>query len=553
MRYAVLWGVTAGAALLAPALVVRATPLHGLAAVFQAQTPEAYRQQLAGVVERVESTRLRAGTIDDLRKRLDGRAAPAAPAAKDPAPGRDETPQANRTTGLKLTPTGELQAVTVRDAPGLPVADPRPIRRNLAGQRAAAKRQGEEAVALLQGRMQAFELIEVLAYFNPENVNWDGHMGQNCDYAGFRQTALNGLRQLGDLGADAVVQALGQELTAVTVPREVTGDKVGYAETFNSVYQGQQDNPLTRDRKPVQGAQQLTAEQIVQQTLLMNPTYHGDLLDLLRYFDAQGLLNLETRHHLRTLAAGRKDPEVEPLARAVQGLPAYSSASVADLLRRAPSPAVARELEQRIRSGSVLVLLQIMEGASGQTSAAAAQELARRSPRYAEVRDELADIVKFASSAKPAVAQAAQEQLANAFQRAPIPHALYWLSTNDTKCQALIWQQIDGRIQRADAERRQAYRDEAFRVLGDSRYPLASRRASLQFLVRLRDPLAVDPVIDVLTQLPRELFAEAGQTLRQLTGQDFGPRPGDGVAEVSVAVKHWRQWRQQNRPGPVAK
>ena len=42
--------------------------------------------------------------------------------------------------------------------------------------------------------------------------------------------------------------------------------------------------------------------------------------------------------------------------------------------------------------------------------------------------------------------------------------------------------------------------------------------------------------------MPRELWPRAGSFLELMTQASFGPKPGDGAAEVSVAVKKWRLW-----------
>ncbi len=519
------------------------TPLHGLSAVFSAQTPEAYRERLTGVTERVEEARLKTGTIEDLKKR-----------AREKSEKGDTTepaePLADRKRGIRIAADGQLQVVEVRDQPGLPVAPPTKISRALgATKNSEAKDEADPEVmtAMLQGRMQAFELVEVLAYFNPENVNWDGHMGANCDYAGFRQTSLDGLRQLGDIGAATVLQAAGQELAGVTVPREVSASKEGYVSVFNSVYRGQANNPLTRDRKPVDPTG-LSAEQIVQQTLLMNPTYHGDLIDLLRYFDTREAISDDAWERLEQLAAGEKDPEIAPFARAVLDLRAMKSDNLEDLLERQTVERVARRLRDRIREGGIADVLMIAEGGKGDLRTQAVKELTERSPLYSEVRDDMPTIVKYAAGPEPELAAAASRQLENAFQRAPMSHCLYWLGKNDDKLSALIWKQVDARIANADAARKAGYADTALKAVQLENLDVPTKKASIELLGRLKNRTVVKPLTELLLDMPRALWPAAGSALRDITGENFGPQAGDGIAEVTVAVKNWREWAEQNIP-----
>jgi hypothetical protein len=55
-------------------------------------------------------------------------------------------------------------------------------------------------------------------------------------------------------------------------------------------------------------------------------------------------------------------------------------------------------------------------------------------------------------------------------------------------------------------------------------------------------------LVDKLPTLPRELWPRCGGALRKLTRQDFGPRPGDGAAELNAALAKWRTWlEKQNK------
>ncbi len=203
-------------------------------------------------------------------------------------------------------------------------------------------------------------------------------------------------------------------------------------------------------------------------------------------------------------------------------------------------------LDDRLTEADVAALLAAAAHANPQVSQPAQAALAQRSPTYAEVKDLLPHIWSHAESSDDAVADAARRQAANAFQRAPISHCLYWLGVVESDQKALIWTQIDARIARADAPRRAEYRQTALHVTGLKKAGLASRLAALDLLSRLKDPQAARPLVDLLPLLPRECWPAAGAALSAITGQDFGPRRGDGGAEVGVAVKKWRVWLTEN-------
>jgi len=174
---------------------------------------------------------------------------------------------------------------------------------------------------------------------------------------------------------------------------------------------------------------------------------------------------------------------------------------------------------------------------------AAAAQLAHRQPTYAEVKPHLPALRRLAGSPDEKTASAARDQLANAFQRAPMSHCLYWLGQDEAGLGEVIWRQIDGRIARADDARKAEYRKVAAAVLGEEAYPPASRQAGIELLVRMGGKDSADPLIDVLLELPRELWPAAGQALKKLTGKDFGPRLGDAATGLFEAHKQWRSWQ----------
>jgi len=170
------------------------------------------------------------------------------------------------------------------------------------------------------------------------------------------------------------------------------------------------------------------------------------------------------------------------------------------------------------------------------------EELAARRPTYSAVKDDLGEICRLASSGDADVAAAARMQVINAFQRAPMSHCLYWLGQLDRDLGKLIWQQVDARIARADAARRREYFETGITVLGHESFNTASRLAAIELLRRLKDPQTAEKVIEGLIELPRELWPRAGSLLGELTGQNFGPREGDGIADVVEATRQWQAW-----------
>jgi hypothetical protein len=523
--------------------LIRATPLHGLGTVFQSQRPEVYEQTVSQVAKR--ASELRSGTSEDLRRMAKSQSAEAEPPAETTEPVRPPS-------GTK----GKIRADAARGkAPRGEASsgDPEPIRRQL--QANSTRNLRENLVAGAQAQMQARELVEVLAYFNAENVNWDGHMGPNCDYAGFRRVALRNLPNFGNIGAEAVVQAVGEELTGVTIPREVKQSPVRYVGTFNSVYAGQARNPLTRDRAMVTEPN-LPPERIVQQTLLMNPTYHGDLVALLKKFHDAGLLTSDLSKHLKTCMAGKKPKELRQFAADVaraMGLSISPDTPLADLvdnLAKATDSVVRKkllaEVPKRLPAAGVLELLRVLDAVSDEgLRRAVVAQLSARQPTYKAIEKDLPEILRYAGSSKSAAAAAAREQVANAFQRAPMAQCLETLAQVDGPLGALIWRQVDGRIARAGPEKLAEYRRVAAALLEPGVGSSKSKAPAVELLGRMKDDQSVDELIAALPGLPSDLWVKAGETLQAATGQDFGPKSGDGAPEVQAALRKWRAWQKE--------
>ena len=237
------------------------------------------------------------------------------------------------------------------------------------------------------------------------------------------------------------------------------------------------------------------------------------------------------------------------LVKRVVEVPTKDLLALGRVKNSASQAAIDAELMKRVPRAGIADLLQLVAVERGsRIGRPAAAELHRRSPKYAEVKDELQAIIGFMNSSDPKVAQEAQRQVANAFQRAPMSQCLAWLGRADANLKELIFRQIDGRIARADPRRRAGYLRTALDTLQSESVLTAERTAALALIERLKDPSAVGSLIDLLPKLPRDVWPDVGDTLRRQTGQSFGPRAGEGAAELSSALKQWRAWLESN-PG----
>ena len=179
--------------------------------------------------------------------------------------------------------------------------------------------------------------------------------------------------------------------------------------------------------------------------------------------------------------------------------------------------------------------------------AAAIQQLTQSQLAYADVKDEIEALWQYINSDNQEVSKAASEQLAVAFQQAPISHCLHWIAQDKAGLSDLIWEQIDARIANADATRRESYHGLALKVVLSDQFEPPSRLAAIQLLSRLKDPASLAPLIDSLVELPRELWPTAGSVLQDLSGQDFGPQAGDKLADVVGSAKKWKTWLKEQQ------
>lgn len=316
-----------------------------------------------------------------------------------------------------------------------------------------------------------------------------------------------------------------------------------------------------------------------------HPEYVQDMLDVLATSAAAGWLTSDDLTSLQEAMGGQKAGETQQLADQVRAaLPKdldfltlmewanglkdnQRKQEVLDILRqRVPYvelteleqalsiPGLDRKTEAEIASHlknalvelGVSGLLKLLSIGSEDLQVEVEKELRTRKPTYSEIQSEISTLRDIANGEHSRAVAYANWHLANAFQRAPMAHCLYWLGIGDDKLDDLIWKQVDGRLRRADAQRRRDYSNTAMKAVALKDLDHPTKAASLQLLGKLKDRAVVKELNEQLLSMPRELWPEAGKALRAITGADYGPNVGDGVAEVSVAVKQWREWAERN-------
>lgn len=285
-----------------------------------------------------------------------------------------------------------------------------------------------------------------------------------------------------------------------------------------------------------------------------HPDYREDLMEVLQSLSREGSLTPEHVQTLLEAAQGvKRDPAQKELAAQVQEVfvDAADLPTFARTVSRASKPFLKKRLlkkaDEKIEAANVSDLLRARLGTDEPTlQSKIKSELKTRKPTYAEIKQELEEIWRLTASSDREVAAEAREHVAIAFQRAPIAECLRWMGGGDQRLNELIWEQVDGRIERAGADRRRGYGDTAVAVLEHDDFNSTSKTAALELLARLDDARAVKQLVDVLPKVPRELWPQVGGTLRELTGQDFGPHSGDGALEVLTAIKRWRAWLEEN-------
>jgi hypothetical protein len=179
---------------------------------------------------------------------------------------------------------------------------------------------------------------------------------------------------------------------------------------------------------------------------------------------------------------------------------------------------------------------------------AALAALGSRKPKWAQLEPQIEGLVKLLGAQNGEAAGAARAQLERGFLIAPLSRCLDWLG-QDERLDEVIYAQLDLKVERAQADRRQSYVQTCLKLLMDPKAGEGAHRGALHVLGKLGDRSAVAPLVEALPRLSRRVWPDAGRALEQITGMDFGPKEGDGVAELTVARKRWQEWlkRQQNK------
>ncbi len=387
----------------------------------------------------------------------------------------------------------------------------------------------------------AKDCLEVLAYMDKSNIfprefpNFDlRKMPQ------YRDTAKKLLGAMGRPGAEAAVARLRGSLMGMAGynARDVSERADFYEQLFDVLRDASANGDVTQqdlnDLREAAAGKKSGPEAVLAKkvTDLADELESVDILTALKW--AKEANNGARKRHFLAKAReriGQADMKELTETYLTKGVDASIRKQISD------------ELNRRIAAASILDLMRLVDKPPTEAvGLLAAKELSSRRPRYSEVYADLGAIWQYHESGNKYLVEMARWQAANAFQRAPMPHCLTWLGLENKPLNAIIWAQIDGRIKRADTERKAEYRQSALAALGDRKQKTPVRMAALDLLLRLNDPQAAAGVVEQLALLPRELWPKAGEVLRKITGQNFGPREGDDLAAVSVALKQWREW-----------
>ncbi|MCA9208959.1 MAG: hypothetical protein KDA55_11410, partial [Planctomycetales bacterium] len=298
---------------------------------------------------------------------------------------------------------------------------------------------------------QVAQCLEILAYMDPKNIfPREFPTFQMQQIPAYRQAAKGVLAATGDVGSQAVVAQIRSHLTG-------------------AFQQQQRDVSLSNQ-------------------------YAKDLLELLGNAFDQGNVSVDEVASLREATIGNKPPELAAFAKSVRDLIEEKAGSLPSLLdwygetraalektklrnqiekaiTESPSAdlvtalghesvdpfriTILRRLANDLPKLNEADLLEMLAAdLDDRLLALVEQELARRSPTYADVQTMIEDFARHARSPDERVARYARAQLVNAFLRAPITQCLKWLGQGDEQLNAIIWKQVDVRIARADADRK---------------------------------------------------------------------------------------------------
>ncbi|MBP86020.1 MAG: hypothetical protein CMJ64_04770, partial [Planctomycetaceae bacterium] len=352
----------------------------------------------------------------------------------------------------------------------------------------------------------------------------------------YRKTATQLLNVMGPAGTQAVVGQLRNHLMSGFPKQSDVACHLGYVDGLlevlaNSAASGRlSPRDLDSLEQAMQGAKPREVE-VLSRRINETISKNLDIQSLLDWADKTKDSKRKTQilSKLRTKLANATPTELE-------------QALLSPDVQSNTKALIVNHLRKFLPDQSVPGLLNLMSVDHAGIQKSAETELRKRQPKYDEVRGDITRLGEFSSSGNERVAAYADWHIANAFKQAPISHCLYWLGQEDPKLISVIWKQVDQRIRSANDDRKAAYAKTAVTALQLKDISQESQDACLEFLGRLKYRSAVKPLVDQLPQMKRELWPKVGETLKQITDADHGPKPGARGADVAVAGKRWREW-----------
>ncbi len=392
--------------------------------------------------------------------------------------------------------------------------------------------------------LAANDCLEILAYMDPQNIlphEFPNFPLQRCGE--FRATAKKLVRLMGERGTAAVAQQLRAELLGSgkpSIPGDVTTTATYHRDLLDLLRQGAENGELSEaDQQALdeavaaaRGGPQAELAEDVKEVLETGAFGDKSLQELVELYGGQATGSRKKRAILGAIRKRLGAATVPELAEIVD--------SKADRSVRAE---VQKELLRRVKEGTELDLVEMLEACENNALRAEVEAaLQARKPRFAELEPQVPGLVKLLDAKNSKATEAARAQLERGFRIAPLGRCLAWLGREGTELDELIYGQLDVKVDRAQADRRRAYLQMCLDVLQDAKAGEGAHRGALRVLGRLGDRAAVAPVVEVLPKLSRKVWPAAGQALEQITGMSFGPKEGDGVAELTVARKRWQEW-----------